>query len=339
MSKARRYWPGKAPDWCDGAAAEEADDLRTACLCLENKGLRRLKVAKNQLEKQSMDHRRVRRPEVVSTVVQERETEEDEEKRRMRIREMRLLLGEEEELLPHEEAEAEDESEYETESEDEQQLYITAMAKPALFVPKPQRVTIAERARLEEWGRRLEELAKKRLEGRRVETRQIVVEEIRKEGQADKMTLNDDEDGVDTDDELNEAEEYELWKHREIARIKRARDGEPEIKKMSISNKEYELTKLDPLARRPKKRQRRFLQKYYHKGSFFQEDADDTRDFSAPTGEDKMDKSILPKVMQVKNFGRSGRTKCSMRTFHIGIHHAYSHLLHASFLHDVTDLA
>lgn len=64
----------------------------------------------------------------------------------------------------------------------------------------------------------------------------------------------------------------------------------------------------------------RFMQKYYHKGAFFQSEVDDhaatagsvdifKRDFSAPTGEDKMDKTILPKVMQVKHFGRSGRTK------------------------------
>lgn len=33
------------------------------------------------------------------------------------------------------------------------------------------------------------------------------------------------------------------------------------------------------------------------------------RDFSQPTLEDHFDKTILPKVMQVKNFGRSGRTK------------------------------
>ena len=54
----------------------------------------------------------------------------------------------------------------------------------------------------------------------------------------------------------------------------------------------------------------RFLQKYWHKGAFFQETADNpyakdqtdniyTRDFSAPTGEDKMDRTVLPKVMQV----------------------------------------
>ena len=33
------------------------------------------------------------------------------------------------------------------------------------------------------------------------------------------------------------------------------------------------------------------------------------RDFSGATLEDQFDKTILPKVMQVKNFGRSGRTK------------------------------
>lgn len=33
------------------------------------------------------------------------------------------------------------------------------------------------------------------------------------------------------------------------------------------------------------------------------------RDFAQPTLEDHFDKTVLPKVMQVKNFGRSGRTK------------------------------
>ena len=57
----------------------------------------------------------------------------------------------------------------------------------------------------------------------------------------------------------------------------------------------------------------KFLQKYWHKGAFFQETSDNpysrdqvdevyARDYSAPTGEDKLDKSVLPKVMQVQCF-------------------------------------
>lgn len=33
------------------------------------------------------------------------------------------------------------------------------------------------------------------------------------------------------------------------------------------------------------------------------------RDFAQPTLEDHFDKTVLPKVMQVKDFGRAGRTK------------------------------
>jgi len=62
------------------------------------------------------------------------------------------------------------------------------------------------------------------------------------------------------------------------------------------------------------KKKWKFLQKYYHKGAFFRDGdvVDITKmeeDFAAPTGEDHINKELLPKVMQVKNFGRSGRTK------------------------------
>jgi len=353
QTKVKRYWPGKAPEWADDA--DEDLDLQTARVSLDkafpkdddadipakdDRRLRRLAQTRENKEELRADHRRIRQAEIVSTVEEENERqeadidEEDEEaqeERRRRIRE-RQLLREQEELLPQEEEEpvedeSEEESEYETDSEDEQMGM--AMVKP-VFIPKSQRDTIAERERLEEEERQLEELVKKRLEARKIETRQIVVEEIKKEEHIEKA-LNEEAniEDVDTDDELNEAEEYESWKNREIARIKRDREErdarlkeKEEIERVRNMTEEErrEWERKNPKPLRQTKQKWKFMQKYYHKGAFFQESADDviqsagkediyTRDFSEPTGEDKMDKSILPKVMQVKHFGRSGRTK------------------------------
>ena len=72
-----------------------------------------------------------------------------------------------------------------------------------------------------------------------------------------------------------------------------------------------------------KERELKFMQKYYHKGAFYMDDdslrkdknvaavKDDVRerDYDAATGEDQFDFAALPKVLQVKKFGRTGRTK------------------------------
>uniref|UniRef100_A0A5B7C622 Putative microfibrillar-associated protein 1-like n=1 Tax=Davidia involucrata TaxID=16924 RepID=A0A5B7C622_DAVIN len=358
QTKVKRYWPGKAPEWADDA--DEDGDIKMARVAALEKAfpsqedsdnvrrddprLRRLAESRiDNREEVRADHRRIRQAEIVSTIEEENKRqegldleEEDEdalEERRRRIREKMLQRQQEEAaLLPEEEEEEveeeeEEESEYETDSEEE--LTGIAMVKP-VFVPKSERDTIAERERLEEEDRALEELMKKRLEERKVETKQIVIEEIRKDEEIQKnLELEANTADVDTDDEVNEAEEYEAWKAREIARIKRDREDreamlkeKEEIEKVRNMTEEErrEWERKNPRPAAQPKQKWRFMQKYYHKGAFFQSDPDDyaatagadgifNRDFSAPTGEDKMDKSILPKVMQVKHFGRSGRTK------------------------------
>ncbi|KAK9267787.1 hypothetical protein L1049_010222 [Liquidambar formosana] len=358
QTKVKRYWPGKAPEWADDV--DEDGDIRTArAVALEkafpsrddsgiarkdDPRLRRLAESRiDNREEVRADHRRIRQAEIVSTIEEENRRqegldleEEDEdalEERRRRIRE-KLLQRQQEEaaILPEEEEEEveeeeEEESEYETDSEEE--LTGIAMVKP-VFVPKSERDTIAERERLEAEERALEDLMKRRMEERKVETKQIVVEEIRKDEEIQKnLEVEANAADVDTDDEINEAEEYEAWKAREIARIKRDREDrdamlkeKEEIEKVRNMTEEErrEWERKNPKPAPPPKQKWRFMQKYYHKGAFFQNDPDDHaatvgtdgifhRDFSAPTGEDKMDKTILPKVMQVKHFGRSGRTK------------------------------
>lgn len=359
QTKVKRYWPGKAPEWADDG--DEEGDIRMArsvalgkafprredsdIMKRDDPRLRRL--AENRFDNKEeirADHRRIRQAEIISTEEEEQrrqerlEFEEDDEdaldERRRRIRE-KLLQREQEEaaLIPEEEEEEEEEdeeeesSEYETDSEEEQMGM--AMVKP-VFVPKSERDTIAEREKIEEEERAIEELMKRRVEERKVETKQIVVEEIRKDMQIQKnLEAEANIADIETDDELNEAEEYEAWKAREYARIKRDREDRDamtkereEIERVRNMTEEErrEWERKNPKPASAPKQKWRFMQKYYHKGAFFQDDPDDTaatvaadgifhRDFSAPTGEDKMDKTILPKVMQVKHFGRSGRTK------------------------------
>ncbi|XP_074281033.1 uncharacterized protein LOC141605977 [Silene latifolia] len=299
------------------------------------------------------DHRRIRQAEIVSTAedeaaedaAAEEEDEDAVEEKRRRIRERLLKLRREEErelptvdeeededgVAAEEDEDSEEESEYETDSEEEE-ANRRAMAKP-VFVPKQERETIAERERLEAEERALEEAVKRKIAERKAETKQIVVEKIREDYEIQKSLIENEADigDVDTDDEANEAEEYESWKAREIARIKRDReDRDAMIKEKEEIEKVRNMTEEERREwerKNPKsgpssvpKQKWTFMQKYYHKGAFFQDDPDDSagtmgsdeiyrRDFSAPTGDDKLNKTILPKVMQVKHFGRSGRTK------------------------------
>lgn len=134
----------------------------------------------------------------------------------------------------------------------------------------------------------------------------------------------------DSDDEL----ELERWKLRELERLRRDKELRD---KEELQQQEMERRRgmTDEEIRAENERlaaaggggggggdqtssdqpKMQFMQRYYHKGVFFMDQNEDSelfqRDFSAPTGEDKElgDKSMLPTVMQVKNWGKRGRTK------------------------------
>lgn len=136
------------------------------------------------------------------------------------------------------------------------------------------------------------------------------------------------------DDDENDADEYQRWKIRELKRIKRDREDkykrDRELAEIERRRKLTDAERLEENKRlgsdstnKPVKQQLNFMQKYYHKGAFYQ-DADDPifrRDFNAAVGEDAWDKSTLPSVLQVRRgeFGKAGRSKWKHLTAEVHI--------------------
>jgi len=214
----------------------------------------------------------------------------------------------------------EDSSEYTTDSEDESGA--PQMLKP-VFVPKTERETIAEREKLEEAEEALKKEEQRLRDERKKDTKRLVAEEIKKEesSKIEASKSDDEDDGVDSDGDAEK--EYSAWKIREMKRIKREKEereaAEKELleierrRNMTDEERKREDEILEKLNNEQKKdhKKLKFLQKYYHKGAFYQDvDADKRSQIATiAVGEDQFHKENLPSVMQVKNFGRSGRTK------------------------------
>ena len=125
---------------------------------------------------------------------------------------------------------------------------------------------------------------------------------------------------VDDTDGLDPAGEFEAWRLRELARIKRDKEADlrREEERLEVERRRAmpeeqrlaeDLAHAEKLRADKPKGQQKFLQKYWHKGAFHQ-DADVLKrhDFTEAT-ESTVDVSLLPKVMQVKNFGKRSQTK------------------------------
>ncbi|RSH92283.1 hypothetical protein EHS25_008698 [Saitozyma podzolica] len=210
-------------------------------------------------------------------------------------------------------APSEESSEYETDSEEESE----EEKKPALrpvFIRKDQRGMTQEKAAqmAEEAAKREEE----EREQRKVDSKELAGETIRRELAEKEAT--DLQPDIDDTDGLDPAAEFEEWRARELARLLREKQAQAErdeerdeIERRRAMPEEQRMREDMEYAEATRAREKgdmAFLQKYYHKGAFHQDDELLKRDYTGAT-ESQVDMSMLPKLMQVRNFGKMSRTK------------------------------
>ncbi|CAO1633402.1 unnamed protein product [Jaminaea pallidilutea] len=156
---------------------------------------------------------------------------------------------------------------------------------------------------------------------RRLEAQQIASERIKQELLA--KQAEDSKPDLDDTDGLDPAGEFAAWRIRELQRIKREWEAE-EAKEaderererraaMTEAERSAEDTAKADLGRKEAKENRGkmgFMQKYYHKGAFFQDlDILKKRDYSTERTEGSVNVENLPSIMQVRDYGKKGRSK------------------------------
>lgn len=218
-------------------------------------------------------------------------------------------------------------SEYESssgEEESEEEAPPVPIYKP-VFVSKRNRDTLGKKegalngANDEEAELKLQA----ELEERRKQSTYLAGEAI-KRGLAEKES-GDRQPELDDTDGLDPEGEFEAWKLRELMRIKRDREAmyarEKEREEIEARRAIPEALRLKEDTERAKKLreekmanrgQHAFLQKYHHKGAFYTDENADVlskHDFHAATQDTVVSIDSLPKVMQVRNYGKMGRTK------------------------------
>lgn len=225
------------------------------------------------------------------------------------------------------------ESSEESSSSEEDEVQV---AKP-LFVPKHRRnnVVSQEEKDQQDQAKKAKEMAreqKRKLESRMMLAQVVDAESMSKVNQPEVDdeaggATNSPPDDEDPTDPIDLELERDAWEVRELLRLLEKEDVR---EAQEAERKEYERRKLmsdeermeedkamgryhKPGERKPiEGEQNSHMQRYFHRGAFYMDDeeweADDVRHKAkeyerAATGEDKIDKSKLPEIMQVKGFG------------------------------------
>eukprot|EP00531_Pseudo-nitzschia_arenysensis_P001558 CAMPEP_0116129776 /NCGR_PEP_ID=MMETSP0329-20121206/8101_1 /TAXON_ID=697910 /ORGANISM="Pseudo-nitzschia arenysensis, Strain B593" /LENGTH=558 /DNA_ID=CAMNT_0003624059 /DNA_START=18 /DNA_END=1694 /DNA_ORIENTATION=+ len=209
-----------------------------------------------------------------------------------------------------------------------------------VFVPKHKRNLVqSEERKLEEEELELERKKERKLK-RKAESRALVAKEL---AAAEASLQNDDDDDQDEetmgalnaqpndDDDVDKENERNAWEIREIERLLksidelelRRKEEEEYARRKKLTDAECLKEDMDsgryqaPGANREKRNESggsSHLQRFFHRGAFYMDESEwkegDIRQkaaeyAAAATGDDKIDKSKLPEVMQVKNFGHA----------------------------------
>ncbi|KAK4690133.1 microfibrillar-associated protein 1, partial [Lecanoromycetidae sp. Uapishka_2] len=198
------------------------------------------------------------------------------------------------------------------------------------FIKKEERDTITAAETQDEGQRWAEEEAR-----RKEKADAMIQEQLEKDAAAraaGKKDWDDDDvqevEIVDDTDDLDPETERAAWKLRELQRVKRDRDAietaekerEEVERRRNLSKEEREAEDKEFLEGQKEEREGKgkigYMQKYFHKGAFFQDDAKaeglDKRDIMGSRFEDATNREILPQYMQVRDMtklGRKGGTK------------------------------
>lgn len=237
-----------------------------------------------------------------------------------------------------EEEESEEESgseESEEESEEEEEAPRRLMMRPK-FIPKAQRTATSKDPEADaEAARQAEEEARKRAAD------ELVEEQIKRDlaaRAAGKKHWDDEDDSgsdVDTTDGLDPEAEEAAWRVRELKRLRRARQAiEERERELAEVERRRNLTEEERaaedeafLARQREEKEGKgkmaYMQKYYHRGAFFQEETAAAgllqRDIMGSRIQDDVrNREALPEYLQRRDMtklGKKGATKYKdMRT-------------------------